>query len=189
MSFSFVSVADVIYPGSNRDHTRQAILNNVGYVVSHQGFTGVTQDVYAHNIDSTFTLTGFPSETLVELFFYKMSLHYDTNCSDNLNISGVRLADIDKEWPGPLFLCGTDSNEAVYYVKTEGSTIRFRFQTGAQGSKSGFLVQYRVIPEIPDYGGSTGDYTTTFEDVPFTTSKTGRSGSGLLCSTYPYPKR
>lgn len=172
-------VADLIYPGSNRDHSKQAILNNVGYVVSHPGFTGNADDNdYDNNIHSTFTLTGFPPNTLVELFFYSINLHFDDNCSDSLNISGIILADYRQDFPGPLFICGSENHQVANYVKTIENFIRFTFKTGPSGAKSGFLIQYRVIPELPDYSENTGDYSSV--DFVTTTAFSRKRGMSML---------
>lgn len=153
----YILVADVIHPGSNRERSKQVILNQAGFVVSHLGFTGAT-DVYDNNIDSTFTLTGFPHNSLVELTFTSINLHFDINCTDSLNISGITLADYRKDFPGPLYICGSENRYMSNFVKPKEDFIKFKFKTGPSGVKSGFLIQYRIIPELPDYMEDTTDF-------------------------------
>ncbi|XP_067930013.1 uncharacterized protein [Watersipora subatra] len=134
------TVADIIYPGVNHNRSKPVVLNDHGYIVSHNNF-GSKDEHYDPFINSFFTLTELEPNTVVEIYFIAFQLHQSGTCADKLTISGISAALNNNN---PLELCGVRAHNTVYEVITIGNSITFNFKTDSLSSSQGFYIQYDV---------------------------------------------
>ncbi|XP_067929865.1 uncharacterized protein [Watersipora subatra] len=134
------TVADIIYPGVNHNRSKPVVLNDHGYIVSHNQY-GSKDHHYDPFINSFFTLTELQPNTVVEIYFIAFQLHQSETCADKLTISGISAALNNNN---PLELCGVRAHNTLYEVITIGNSITFHFKTDSLSSSQGFYIQYDV---------------------------------------------
>ncbi|XP_067940380.1 uncharacterized protein [Watersipora subatra] len=152
LTFRFVSDIDINYGGVLLKYCEVFPIDVGGvfdrrnfsidpiYIATHHRYPSV----YSDNINSAWTLTNIPSDSVIRLkFSAKSGIALESNCHDYLNITGVSGYENNT-----LQICGTNVHKSALYLKPTTGSLSFRFVSDYNQGYTGFVLEYSEVDEI-----------------------------------------